>query len=234
MSQQLIWDYFQDEGCESFSGSIPRLKFLLNQAEKLVNNHSNSVPTVLNIGVGNGWLEKNCLSKGWNTYSLDPSEVAIKKIEENGGQGKVGMIENIPYDYETFDVIFCSEVLEHLKDEQLDLGLKEINRVLVKGGYLMGTVPFNENLQSNQVVCPDCGKLFHRWGHHQSFNIHSLTSKLSINTNLQIERIKAIYFFSWLSLNWKGKLMSLIKKTLSILGVHGNNENILFIVRKLA
>lgn len=232
MDQKLIWDYFQDEGCENFSRSMPRLQFLVNQAEKLFNNHSNIVPTVLNIGVGNGYLENSCLTKGWNTYALDLSEVAIKKIEKNGGQGKVGLIEDIPYEDDTFDVVFCSEVLEHLLDEQLAMGLKEINRILVKGGYLIGTVPFNENLRLSQVVCPHCGKLFHNKGHHQSFDIDRLAAKLSMS--LEIEKIKVIYFLNWKNLNWKGKLMSIIKKALSVLGLHGNNENIFFVMQKVS
>jgi hypothetical protein len=112
------------------------------------------------------------------------------------------------------------------------MGLKEINRVLLDGGYLIGTVPFNENLLSSQVVCPDCGKLFHKWGHHQSFDLKRLVSRLSIN--LQIEKIKVIYFVDWSSLNWKGVLLAIPKKILSIFGVHGSNENIFFMARKFA
>ncbi|MGK7887260.1 MAG: class I SAM-dependent methyltransferase [Crocosphaera sp.] len=230
MNQKLIWDYFQDEGSESFSGSIPRLRFLVNHAQKIITDSKSKDINVLNIGVGNGSLENFCQQKGWDTYSLDPSEVAIKKLAANGGKGKTGIIEKIPYDDNTFDIVFCSEVLEHLLDEQLDIGLKEINRVLVKGGYLVGTVPFNENLLANKVVCPNCGNRFHKWGHHQSFDVERLQSIFSLN--FKTETIKVIYFVSWSSLNWKGKLVSIIKKILSIFGLHGSNENIFFATRK--
>ena len=230
MNQQLIWDYFQDEGDESFIRSIGRLRFLVNHGQTLISSSKNKVPTVLNIGVGNGGLESLCRQKGWNTYSLDPSEVAIKKLEANGGKGKVGIIEKIPYDDNTFDVVFCSEVLEHLLDEQLQTGLKEIERVLAKDGYLIGTVPFKENLLANQAVCPNCGTRFHKWGHHQSFDIKRLNSILSLN--FKVETIEVIYFVSCLSFNLKGKLVSGVKKLLSIFGEHGSNENIFFTVRK--
>lgn len=229
MKQEKLWDYFQTEGIEVFADSIPRLTFLLHQAQGYLRKSGVSKPQVLNIGVGNGWLESQCVTKGWNTYSLDPSQVAIKKLEENGFLGKVGSIEAIPYDDNLFDVVFCSEVLEHLSGEQIQLGLKEINRVLVKGGYLIGTVPFNENLLANQAICPDCGKIFHRWGHQQSFTQASLSQILS--QYFFIKKIKIIYCVSWSSLNWKGKVEAVIKKIISKLGIHGKNETLFFVVK---
>ncbi len=231
MKQEKIWDYFQGQALEqslpTFAGSIPRLKFLFQKALELSGNRQLKV---LNIGVGNGWIEHKCRDHGWETYALDPSEVAIRKLEESGISGKVGYIENIPYDDDFFDIIFCSEVIEHLSTEQTNEAINEIARVLNKFGILIGTVPFNENLSESIVVCPDCGKIFHKWGHQQSFNIQSLPTIFF--KRLKLETIKVIYFVPWSELNWKGTLSAAIKKTLSILGIHGNAENIFFIARK--
>lgn len=47
---------------------------------------------------------------------------------------------NIPYESEVFDLIICTEVLEHCEDtEKL---MREIHRVLKKGGKLFVTAPF--------------------------------------------------------------------------------------------
>lgn len=107
---------------------------------------------------------------------------------------------------------------------------KNIERFMAKDGYLIGTVPFNENLLANQVFCTNCGHLFHKWGHHQSFDVKRLNSILSLN--FKVETIEVIYFVSCLSFNLKGKLVSGVKKLLSIFGEHGSNENIFFTVRK--
>lgn len=230
MNQTKIWDYFQTEGIESFAGSIPRLNFLVIQAKKALKQSVIEEARVLNIGVGNGWLESKCVQQGWKTYALDISEAAIERIEEAGAKGKVGYIEAIPYEDSFFDVIFCSEVLEHLSDKQLHLGLKEINRVLVKGGFLIGTVPFKENLIANQVVCPDCGKRFHMWGHIQSFDVAKLN--LIINKYFKINKMHHIYFFSWNKLNWKGKIGAIFKKILSLFGVPCSNENLFLLAQK--
>jgi SAM-dependent methyltransferase len=47
---------------------------------------------------------------------------------------------NIPYEAESFDAVFCTQVLEHAL-EPADL-LRDIHRVLRIGGRLMVTVPF--------------------------------------------------------------------------------------------
>lgn len=50
-----------------------------------------------------------------------------------------GFAENLPYKDETFDVVFCSHVLEHVNNE--DKSLQEIKRVLKKDGVLIVGMP---------------------------------------------------------------------------------------------
>ncbi len=167
MDQDKMWDYYQNEGVDAFSGSAVRLRFLFRKAVRIAKGRS---PTILNVGVGNGWLEKSCTGRGWDTSSLDPSERAIRRINEEGIRGKVGSIEAIPYETARFDIVFCSEVIEHLSEGQMRSGLMEIGRVLKPGGHLVGSVPYKENLLETAVVCPACGTVFPRWGHTLSFD----------------------------------------------------------------
>jgi len=167
MNQEKIWDYFQNEGVDAFSDSKVRLGFLFRKALRIARGKR---LRVLNIGAGNGWMERQCLEVGWKTYSLDPNESTIENLLRQGVLGKVGFIESIPFDTDVFDVVFCSEVLEHLSDRQLESGLNEISRVLVNTGFLIGSVPYMENLSTNITVCPGCGKIFNRWGHLQTFD----------------------------------------------------------------
>ncbi len=229
MNQDKVWDYFQTEGLEKFSLSVPRLKFLLKQARKVSGQR---MLRVMNIGVGDGWLEKKCVAQGWETYALDPIKNAINNVTAAGVEGKVGHIEAIPFADNFFDMIFCSEIIEHLTQEQIRQGLSEVTRVLKNSGMLLGTVPFNENLFEGRVVCPDCGNVFHRIGHQQSFDTTTIGAVFP--DSLTLETIRAIYFCDWATLNWKGKAIAAVKKALLLAGIHGANENIYFAARKTA
>jgi len=229
MNQDKVWDYFQTEGLEKFSLSVPRLNFLLNQARKIARARK---MRVLNIGVGDGWLEKKCSAYGWDTHALDPIEAAIARVESAGVKGKVGHIETIPFADDFFDIVFCSEIIEHLSREQIQQGLSEVRRVLKPNGVLLGTVPFNENLFEGRVVCPDCGSVFHRIGHQQTFDTTTLPEVFP--NSLKLEIVRTEYFCDWPTLNWKGKAIAMVKKALLLAGVHGANENIYFAARKSA
>jgi len=52
----------------------------------------------------------------------------------------VGDVDNLPFADEIADVVICTEVLEHVPYPQK--ALKEINRVLKHGGYLILSTPF--------------------------------------------------------------------------------------------
>ena len=229
MSQDKMWEYFQTQDLEKFSTSVPRLGFLFKQAKKLARG---SKIKVLNIGVGDGWLEKKCLGHDWETFALDPSEKAISRLIRIGVKAKFGHIQEMPFASESFDVVFCSEVIEHLADDELKPGLAEIQRILKQGGFLLGTVPFEENLKNGCVVCPACGNVFHGLGHQRSFDLQSL--ELLFTGMFKVETIQAIYFYDWNSLNVKGKIVASLKKLLVLANVHGANENIFFVTRKVA
>lgn len=176
MNQEKIWDYFQTEGLDAFSESKVRLEFLFRKARKIAGGRRLKI---LNIGAGNGWLERRCMSEGWETFSLDPSAKAIERLVEQGVSAKVGHIEAMPFESGSFHVVFCSEVLEHLSGQQMAEGIREVGRVLTGTGRLVGSVPFRENLSDSVAVCPECGKVFHRWGHQQSFDRKRLGALLS-------------------------------------------------------
>jgi SAM-dependent methyltransferase len=193
IDQKRIWDYYQGEGLAAFDGSVGRLRALLRLAMEL---RGSQPQRVLNIGTGNGWIERACVRVGWSAISLDPSQIAIDGVKAYGVGGMVGLIENLPVPDSSLDVIFCSEVLEHLSTVQLDAGLLEIRRALRPGGILVGSVPFNETLANGLTICPHCGERFHRWGHQQSFDrdrMRALLQQASLTP--AIIRVRAFPFF---------------------------------------
>jgi 2-polyprenyl-6-hydroxyphenyl methylase/3-demethylubiquinone-9 3-methyltransferase len=94
--------------------------------------------TALEVGCGGGILTEEIARMGFTTTGVDPSQgslvTARKHAEANGlditYEHSSG--ESLPYADASFDVIFCCDVLEHVRD--LPKVIAEINRVLKPGG----------------------------------------------------------------------------------------------------
>lgn len=174
-NQDKIWRHFQNEGSRSFLASHPRLRYLVKRAQ---GGRSAIGKRLLNIGVGDGYLESIAIQRGFEVFSLDPDAEAIGRVTQMGSRGSIGVIESMPFEASFFDVVIASEVLEHLSSSQRSMGLAEIARILSPGGQLIGTTPYNEDLSLGDTVCPCCGKLFHRWGHQATFTLATMRSEL--------------------------------------------------------
>ncbi len=224
MQQEKIWDYFQGERVDSFEGNATRLNFLARRLAPADRR-------VLNVGVGNGHLERTIRAgHRAEVYALDPSEVAIRRLRSTAGMdadhAKVGYAQAMPFPDGYFDVVIMSEVIEHLDDAVIAATFGEVSRVLRERGRLLGTVPADEKLENNQVACPRCGEVFHRWGHVQSFSRERLAQLLQRDFDGVI--VRRVYFGSWHTLNWKGRAKWLVKKSLQLLGARGAGENLYF------
>lgn len=204
--QEKIWTHWQNISPEVFGAAKPRLNFLLKQIARKAKTKTS---VVLNVGVGDGYFEDSSRIRGWDTYSMDPDEKAISSLADRGIKGHVGRLEKMPFESEMFDFVVASEVLEHLTDEQRRKGLQEIARVTKAGGWFICTVPYQENLNDNKVVCPDCGKTFHRWGHQKSFDIKSIETELS--EVLNVRRVKRTAFVELRDRSILGKVKSVVR-----------------------
>ncbi len=221
MKQERIWRYFQGEGSQSFVGSQGRLKFIFNMVRPR--------ERVLNIGLGSGLFERMCVKSSIDIHTMDPDSTAIDTLVRElslEGKCKQGFSKNIPWRDLYFDVVVMSEVMEHLDDETLSASIREVRRVLKCGGRFLGTVPAQERLEDSLVVCPECGKKFHRWGHVQSFDRERL--EVLLRGYFDSWLIKERVFVTWSVLNWKGKITAAIKSALCSCGVHGAGENLYF------
>ena len=107
----MIWKHYQNINPESFDGAKARLDHIIKDISRRKNA---SIPRVLNIGVGNGYLEKKMQKLGWKVFSLDPDEKTIKRLVDIGIQAEQGYIEKMPFEASSVDFVVASEVLEHL------------------------------------------------------------------------------------------------------------------------
>ena len=126
---------------------------------------------VLDVGAGSGALIDLLEKLGCRTKGIDihPLSDAIQ----------YGTITDLQFDNESFGTVFCTDIIEHLTDEQLKKGLSEIRRVLKQKGYLVITTPYKEDLRINSYICPECGHVFHRRGHLQAFDEERIKDLLS-------------------------------------------------------
>lgn len=93
-------------------------------------------------------MDFGCGSKPYeNLFTVDSyTGVDVEQSGHNHRYSKIDVFYNgtsLPFENETFDSVFSSEVLEHLF--QPDILLQEINRVLKPGGKLLLTAPFGWN-----------------------------------------------------------------------------------------
>lgn len=102
---------------------------------------------VLDFGCYDGYLLRRlrALAKIHGVgIDISPRAVALAKqaaVKEDldGLEFVVSDGANLPFPNDSFDVVICSEILEHVPD--LDTVLADIARVLVKGGRLYATMP---------------------------------------------------------------------------------------------
>lgn len=224
MEQEKIWEYFQRDDVTSVAFNTTYAR--ADAIAKLVSPSQK----VLTIGIGKGLLEERLLAKGVDLYSVDPDESTVKRVTERLHAGirlKVGYSQAIPFDEGEFDCVIMTEVLEHLEDDVINASLKEILRVLKPGGEFLGTVPAREVLEESVSVCPDCGKVFHRWGHVQSFDLERLVGWLD-SVGFTDSEAKEVFFPAWRLLNWKGVITTVFKLALAHLGCRGGGFTILF------
>lgn len=169
-----LWDYHQIVNREHLLAARSRLHFLAQRIKK-----SKKSGRLLDVGFGDGHLLRR-LHPDFELFGVDISSKNVRRtlaeLRREGIQAelKVGNIKMLPFPDATFDVVVATEVLEHLDDRTVRAGIKEISRVLKKGGVFMGTVPAQEDLKTSLVYCPKCGNVFHRWGHLQRFSAKRL------------------------------------------------------------
>lgn len=168
-----LWKHYQNDNSKIFESAYSRLRFLANKCPR--------GSRVLNIGIGSGYLEGLLHHKGVSVCSIDPDPGSVRHLldaYQGGVEVRVGYAHSIPFRDESFDYVIFSEVLEHIPEDLISNSIKELCRVLKYSGRLLGTVPFNENLEASKVFCPACSETFHRWGHLHSYDKERLSSVL--------------------------------------------------------
>ncbi len=95
---------------------------------------------ILDVGCGSGENSVALAARGHRLSGIDLSPTAIERYRHHGFEGRAGNLETgIDYPESSFDLAFCSEVIEHMNSpERL---AAEMFRVLKPGGMLVLSTP---------------------------------------------------------------------------------------------
>jgi len=106
---------------------------------------------ILDAGCGNGRLYNFLKNKNITYQGLDSSKELIKIASSTYPQGsfQMGDINALPFDNNSFDLIFCVATLHHIPGRKLrNKAVSELARVLRPGGHLLMT---NWNILSGKM-----------------------------------------------------------------------------------
>jgi ubiquinone/menaquinone biosynthesis C-methylase UbiE len=120
-------------------------KLQIEEKTKIMSRYIKSTDkgNLLDVGCGQGHFLIYMIEKGFNCYGVDVSRYFVEQGQkEHGINLFVGTLEEANYPNSFFTWVTAFDVLEHLQNPLVTL--KEINRVLKKGGNLVFEVP-NEN-----------------------------------------------------------------------------------------
>ncbi|HSW55159.1 MAG TPA: class I SAM-dependent methyltransferase [Ignavibacteriaceae bacterium] len=168
------FDYFEQRKGETAHDELRVREYIISKVPKIVNS-------ILDVGCGNGWVAKEFLSKGKQVYSLDISvtnPAIVKKLFPNEKHFCITADSfHLPFNDNAFDCVIASEIIEHVFDPAGFI--KELFRVVKKGGRLIITTPYKEKLI--YYLCIHCNQKTPANAHIHSFDEMKLESLYSGN-----------------------------------------------------
>jgi ubiquinone/menaquinone biosynthesis C-methylase UbiE len=169
-------------GAEGESRTAPYIaQFVINYIQ---NNHR-----ILDLGCGNGSIVNILRNKGFDAYGVD-----ISSHQFNNSPYLIqGCLWDLPFEDNTFDVTFSTDVLEHIPPEMINKTIAEIYRITkIKTLHCIAT--FKDNRK---------GFVFHliiqsiEWWKQQFITMNS--------KNIEIEIIDRTLFLKTVIPNYSGK-----------------------------
>lgn len=119
--------------------------------------------SILDIGAREGYYSRLLAKPSVYVTALDLEE---PRIDHPGVTTVAGDVTDLQFPDNSFDCVFCVEVLEHVP--QLEQACREIIRV-ARHEIIIG-VPYKQDLRIARTLCRTCGKRNLPWGHVNSFD----------------------------------------------------------------
>ncbi len=164
-------DIFDEDACWDEALSPHEVRRL----QTIVDEIPDGVKSIIDVGCGDGKLTRMLRTAGYEVMAVDQSATALKRVPE---PKRCISGDSLPFDNESFDLVVCSEVLEHLPEPLLSKVVRELQRV--SKHTIIVTVPHNEDLQHFKVTCADCRHRFNPYGHLHAFTRADLEALLPL------------------------------------------------------
>jgi len=141
---------------------------------------------VLEVGCGDGSFTRNLAEHSSRVTAVD---ISASQIERNAlvlpeiNFLQHDLAEPLPFADEAFEVIWCSEVLEHLFDP--GFAVREMHRVLTPGGRLLVTVPYHGVLKDVLIALFNWDEHFSPSNPHIRFFTRKTLSQLAASAGFE-------------------------------------------------
>jgi hypothetical protein len=129
------------------------------------------IESALDIGARDGFISKLLAERSSRVTSLD---LEIPTIDDERILCVKGDVTALDFPEASFDLICCTEVLEHIPTSLLDRACAELSRV--SNRYLLIGVPYKQDIRVGRTTCRACGKNNPPWGHVNRFEERRLLS----------------------------------------------------------
>ncbi len=222
-------------------------KGVLEYVNVALNKINKDMIDFCDAGCGNGiylgYLKNK--HRNINLCGFDFSEKIVEIAKDNTGIGKirVGNLENAPFSNEPFDLILCTQVIEHLLDDKK--GISELCRMLKKGGYLVigtdnkyNTISKLLNLPVTILSLPYKGikKLFRSKKRfpHKSYSIKEFKDLIGTQS-FEIEKFSTFRFsmpFPFYKIKFMRNIIDVFEAFCSKIGIFRNSGDIVIALCK--
>ena len=153
----------------------------INIVDNLLSNYE--FESVLDAGCGSGDVVRYLLSKGYDAKGIELSDSVLKDFAGDmlkKGFVQQGSLMELPFKDNEFDVVFSSEVLEHIDEEDIPKVVAELTRVSKKIIFLTISLRPSSNFNKYHI------NLKPRLWWENQFSQHSFTKEIEIRDKLQM------------------------------------------------
>jgi len=129
---------------------------------------------VLDLGCGAGRFVAALRDAGAHPVGVELAAAALERARANVPGADLRAVEpdgSLPLEHASVDLVWCSEVLEHIADTEH--ALLEVRRVLRSGGRVLITVPFHGRVKAALIALLRFDQHFDPAGQHLRFYTRS-------------------------------------------------------------
>jgi 2-polyprenyl-6-hydroxyphenyl methylase/3-demethylubiquinone-9 3-methyltransferase len=125
---------------------------------------------VLDLGCGAGRFARALQDHGAHPIGVEIADAALQRSRANAPGADLRLMDPdgaLPLEDGSIDLVWCSEVLEHVADTAHTLS--EIRRVLHTGGRLLLTTPYHGRVRNTAIALARFERHFDPLGQHLRF-----------------------------------------------------------------